>query len=246
MCRWITACGKACRIRFSSVWIHHRILLFLWFVQYFHPPLSSRSTVTDSIRFVFVIIMGWAPSRLIWKIRAVCLTSGPSISMIVELKMFWRLTRVLSDYMIRPSFALSSRYTPSFTIAVRGTVAFSAFMAAIYPSFLQHQARELTISSSIVKATNPCDITVLGPDKVGALKSLPIAFGFGDGHGGNLVVSSAGSPPSMLYMDYEVAGHHTRFLDLAKSISQDGFLNIAYADVWYGDLTTRSRHKKSL
>jgi len=71
---------------------------------------------------------------------------------------------------------------------------------------------------------------VLDPEKVRGLSSLPIAFGFGDGHGGNVMVSSASSPPSMLYVDYEVAGHHTPFLDLAKPIYQDGFFNTSYAN----------------
>ena len=84
---------------------------------------------------------------------------------------------------------------------------------------------------------------VLDPDRVGGLQSLPTAFGLGDGHGGNVMVSSASSPPSMLYVDYEVAGQHTPFLDLAKPIYQDGFFNIAYADVLYGDLTVGSQRK---
>jgi hypothetical protein len=85
---------------------------------------------------------------------------------------------------------------------------------------------------------------VLDPDKVGGLGSPPIALRFGDGHGGNIMISSAGSPLSMLYVDYEVAGHHIPFLDLAKPIYQDEFFNIAYADLLYDNPAVGSHRKE--
>lgn len=72
---------------------------------------------------------------------------------------------------------------------------------------------------------------VLDPERPAGLQSLPCAFGFGDGHEGNVMVSLDSSPPSLLYTDYEVAGYHTPFLDLAKPIYLDGFFNAAYADL---------------
>lgn len=74
---------------------------------------------------------------------------------------------------------------------------------------------------------------VLDLERPAGLQSLPCAFGFGDGHGGNVMVSLDRSPPSLLYTDYEVAGYHTPFLDLAKPIYLDGFFNAAYADLLY-------------
>jgi len=132
-----------------------------------------------------------------------------------------------------------------------GNSRFQRFYGGDRPSFLQHTAHaamnlETFLDSPLVingqshqslrhhlnRASQ-----VLDPEKVRGLSSLPIAFGFGDRHGGNVMVSSASSPPSMLYVDYEVAGHHTPFLDLAKPIYQDGVFNTSYANVLYGDLT---------
>ena len=48
------------------------------------------------------------------------------------------------------------------------------------------------------------------------------------------MVSRASSPPSTLYMGYEVAGYHTPFLDLAKPVYQDGIFSVAYVDILYG------------
>ncbi|KAL9126119.1 MAG: hypothetical protein Q9217_004780 [Psora testacea] len=135
---------------------------------------------------------------------------------------------------------------------------FQRFYGGDNPSFLQHTGREamnlevFLDSPVIINGQSHQSLRyylnrasrVLDPDRVGGLNTLPIAFGFGDGHGGNVMVSSASSPPSMLYVDYEVAGHHPPFLDLAKPIYQDGFFDIAYADVLYGDLTLGSHHKE--
>ena len=141
---------------------------------------------------------------------------------------------------------------------LRDNCRFQAFYGGNHPSFLQHTTREIKNleafldSPLVINGQSHQSLQyhlnrasrVLDPDKVGGLKSLPIAFGFGDGHGGNVMVSNASSPPSILYVDYEVAGHHTPFLDLAKPIYQDGFFNIAYADVLYDDLTRGSHCKE--
>ena len=77
---------------------------------------------------------------------------------------------------------------------------------------------------------------VLDPQQSTGLPSLPCAFGFGDGHGGNVMVTLDSDAPSLLYVDYEVTGWHTPFLDLAKPIYLDGFFNAAYADLLYEQL----------
>ena len=77
----------------------------------------------------------------------------------------------------------------------------------------------------------------LDPEPERSLSSLPVAFGLGDGHGGNVMVSLDQALPSILYVDYAVAEYHTPYLDLAKPIYQDSFFNIAYADFLCDDLT---------
>ena len=74
---------------------------------------------------------------------------------------------------------------------------------------------------------------ILDPERPAGLQSLPCAFGFGDGHGGNVMVSLDSNPPPILYVDYEVTGHNTPFLDLVKPIYLDGFFSAAYADLLY-------------
>ena len=74
----------------------------------------------------------------------------------------------------------------------------------------------------------------LDPKRTTGLSSLLCAFGLGDGHGGNVMVTLDSEAPSLLYVDYEVTGWHTPFLDLAKPIYLDGFFNAAYADLLYG------------
>lgn len=80
-------------------------------------------------------------------------------------------------------------------------------------------------------------LRILDPHKVGELNLLPTAFGLGDGHGGNIMVSTKSIVPSILYVDYEVAGSHAPFLDLAKPIYQDGFFDVAHEDFLHDDLT---------
>ena len=81
---------------------------------------------------------------------------------------------------------------------------------------------------------------VLDPVMADGISSLPFAFGLGDGHGGNLMVSPDCSPSEVLYIDYEVTGIHTPFLDLAKPLYMDGFFEVAYADLLYGDLSNHN------
>lgn len=72
---------------------------------------------------------------------------------------------------------------------------------------------------------------LLDPHVQTEIQSPPCAFGFGDGHEENVMVSLDDSLPSLLYVDYEVTGYHTPFLDLAKPIYLDCFFNAMYADL---------------
>ncbi|RAQ98581.1 haloacid dehalogenase domain-containing protein hydrolase [Stemphylium lycopersici] len=55
---------------------------------------------------------------------------------------------------------------------------------------------------------------VLDPSATGCLSSLSEAFGLGDGHGGNVMVTEDHVSPRMMYLDYEVSGFHCPFLDM--------------------------------
>jgi thiamine kinase-like enzyme len=55
---------------------------------------------------------------------------------------------------------------------------------------------------------------------------LPIAFGLGDGHGGNIMVTEAGIEGKLLFIDYEVSGFQSPLLDMAKSIYLNAFCQI--------------------
>ncbi|RYP65401.1 hypothetical protein DL769_006323 [Monosporascus sp. CRB-8-3] len=70
----------------------------------------------------------------------------------------------------------------------------------------------------------------------GLLEEIPVAFGLGDGHGGNLMTTEAGAHGPLLFIDYEASGYHSPLLDIAKPIYLDGFFNILYADLLTGDL----------
>ncbi|KAI1363487.1 hypothetical protein F5Y08DRAFT_340671 [Xylaria arbuscula] len=66
------------------------------------------------------------------------------------------------------------------------------------------------------------------------VSSCPIAFGLGDAHGGNILVSSAPQERSgckVLFVDYEVAGFHPVMLDLAKPLYNDVFFKTLYSDL---------------
>jgi hypothetical protein len=45
--------------------------------------------------------------------------------------------------------------------------------------------------------------------------------------------------PRMMYLDYEVSGIHCPFLDMSKSIYNDGFFNVLYADLLCDDITKK-------
>ncbi|KAL9110333.1 MAG: hypothetical protein Q9227_005064 [Pyrenula ochraceoflavens] len=77
----------------------------------------------------------------------------------------------------------------------------------------------------------------LNPEALDGLNSLPKAFGLGDGHGGNLMVTEDCACPKMMYLDYEVSGSHCPFLDMAKPIYGDGFFNVLYADLLCDDVS---------
>jgi hypothetical protein len=89
---------------------------------------------------------------------------------------------------------------------------------------------------------------LLDPYKEGGLSSLPVAFGLGDGHGGNLMVTEDinGSSARAMYIDYEVSGSHSPFLDMAKSIYIDAFFNVLYADLLCGTAIKSSSSKNNM
>lgn len=119
--------------------------------------------------------------------------------------------------------------SPSFLEdAVSGSVSLDKFLEI--PLSINGQNRG-TLRHQFHRATY-----VLDPERPAGLQSLPFAFGFGDGHGGNVMVSLDCDPPSLLYVDYEVTGHHTPFLDLAKPIYLDGFFNVMYADLLHDNI----------
>ena len=66
-----------------------------------------------------------------------------------------------------------------------------------------------------------------------ATSSCPTVFGLGDAHGANIIISNEEEPDNrrdLLYIDYEVAGHHSVMLDLAKPFYLDVFFETIYAD----------------
>ena len=63
--------------------------------------------------------------------------------------------------------------------------------------------------------------------------SFPHAFGLGDAHGGNIMISDERGQDNhrtLLYIDYEVAGYHSILMDLAKPFHHDVFFEALYAD----------------
>ncbi|TAQ84873.1 hypothetical protein B7494_g6811 [Chlorociboria aeruginascens] len=60
----------------------------------------------------------------------------------------------------------------------------------------------------------------------------PVVFGLGDAHGGNVMISSESAflpGEKLLYIDYEVSGFQSPFLDLAKPLYNDVFFAALYA-----------------
>lgn len=58
-------------------------------------------------------------------------------------------------------------------------------------------------------------------------------LGLGDGHGGNVLIGNKdeNSAESLRYIDYEAAGRHSPWLDMAKPTYNDIFYSIFYADL---------------
>lgn len=72
-------------------------------------------------------------------------------------------------------------------------------------------------------------------------ETLPTAFGLGDGHGGNVMANfpdrDVASTSTLRYIDYEVAGFHSPYIDMAKPIYLDSFFTALYADLLADDIT---------
>ena len=74
---------------------------------------------------------------------------------------------------------------------------------------------------------------VLRPDST-HIRSCPVAFGSGDAHGANIMIAPQvllDNSPDILYIDYEIAGHHPVVLDLAKPLYNDIFFDTFYMDI---------------
>ncbi len=74
---------------------------------------------------------------------------------------------------------------------------------------------------------------ILDHEQPGGICSLQVAFSFGDGMGGNVIVR----PSALCYLDYDASGYHTSFIDLVKSFYIDGLFNVPYAGLSYSNLT---------
>ncbi|KAK2763740.1 hypothetical protein FQN54_009356 [Arachnomyces sp. PD_36] len=69
---------------------------------------------------------------------------------------------------------------------------------------------------------------------------LPTAFGLGDGHGGNVMANVPNrqrGAATLRYIDYEVAGFHSPYIDMAKPMYNDNFFAALYADLLADDIT---------
>ena len=63
------------------------------------------------------------------------------------------------------------------------------------------------------------------------LPKLWACLGLGDSHGGNVMISPKKQDPAIYFIDYEAAGYHSPFLDLAKPLYIDGFFSVMYHDI---------------
>ncbi|KAG2029702.1 hypothetical protein BDR03DRAFT_880168, partial [Suillus americanus] len=63
------------------------------------------------------------------------------------------------------------------------------------------------------------------------LPKLWACLGLGDSHGGNVMISPKKQDPAIYFIDYEAAGHHSPFLDLAKPLYLDGFFSVMYHNI---------------
>lgn len=76
-------------------------------------------------------------------------------------------------------------------------------------------------------------LAVLHPQST-QMQTCPIAFGLGDAHGGNVMISSTLFPDNsreIIYVDHKVAGFYAIMLDLAKPLYNDIFFDTLYADI---------------
>lgn len=60
------------------------------------------------------------------------------------------------------------------------------------------------------------------------LNQKPLVCGLGDAHMGNVMIPPSGD--SYMYIDYEFAGFHSPYLDIAKALHNDCAFNVFYAD----------------
>ncbi|KAJ7471840.1 hypothetical protein FB451DRAFT_1470741 [Mycena latifolia] len=72
-----------------------------------------------------------------------------------------------------------------------------------------------------------------------------IITGMGDGHSGNVMISRS-RPLRMIYVDYETAGQHSPWLDLAKPLYNDVFFEALYADLLGRDFRAQGLFEASL
>lgn len=128
----------------------------------------------------------------------------------------------------------------------------NVFYGSGSPSFLNVRPNEniplrMFLEMEIVLNGNPypplrtlLDKALQVLDPKGKMGFLPTAFGLGDSHGGNVLINENNNDincPRILYVDYEAAGFHTPFLDMAKPLYLDGFFDILYADLMHENLT---------
>ena len=137
----------------------------------------------------------------------------------------------------RRFFAFYGTCQPSFLNASpTGSISLEDFLDI--PISINHRSYG-TLRRTFDRATR-----ILDPERSAGLQSLPCAFGLGDGHGGNVMTTLDSNPTALLYIDYEMAGYHSPFLDMAKPIYLDGFFNAAYADILYESLPCQSSDDK--
>lgn len=125
------------------------------------------------------------------------------------------------------------------------------FYAASDPSFLRGVGQTISLDKFLMlpihinsRSYNPlrthlARAQVLLNPGAEHFSAFPVAFGLGDGHGGNTMVTDMedAAAPQLKYIDYEVAGIHSIILDLAKPIYNDCFFSTLWADLGTDDLS---------
>jgi hypothetical protein len=102
---------------------------------------------------------------------------------------------------------------------------------ATLSGFLDMQVHINGVAYASLRSIFDNALAILDPHSATGLSSLPVAFGLGDSHGGNIMISPDNFPEGYIHIDYEVSGLHCPFLDMAKGIYLDGFFNALYADL---------------